>query len=434
MKIKKHINILLTIFILLSFYGCSSLKKPNVTKEISEKTVSEDIEKTTQEKKYTKEEIIKEPEEVKNEGEWLYSEDLEAEYPERPIESGYQIEIPEGIELPADNLLTNLYTYKFHTSIPYDVYYEGFDEETQTNKKYEKVIDKQNKKEADRLANILIKKYFAKGTHWKKREIVTGYLSKGCRYLIQGKEKNEFQYWWTTYNGNGKPEQIIAEPGMIPVPEPKDNDWDQAFQEFSLSLLNSFQLGLWDGKSCNMGLSYKENVSGKKGSYRYMIELDGNIGTNHTPTLGNSCRFGYVSFQYQDGSLISMYIDETPFIFDGKKQIKLNYKNMEEAFDTLKQKLVDYCKEYKNKYFCIKFDKINIEYIINSLDKSFTPILSAHVKWWEYDFKNINKWIWEDPDPEHEFGCFLCLDTEEFYPSLIKKTFLWESFNIYKGE
>ena len=50
------------------------------------------------------------------------------------------------------------------------------------------------------------------------------------------------------------------------------------------------------------------------------------------------------------------------------------------------------------------------------------------------DFKNINKWIWEDPDPEHEFGCFLCLDTEEFYPSLIKKTFLWESFNIYKGE
>lgn len=415
----KYIKPFFIIIIGLCSYGCSFSTKSK-----------DNIEKA--EKKYAKAEILKEPTEVKNEGEWIYSEEFEIEYPEQPLEPGYQVEIPNGIELPDDNLLKELSIYTYHYALPYDIYAKGVDVETQKNKKYKKVFDKEQKKMASNMAKMLLDTYFLSGKNWKEAEIVTSELSgtKRCTYQIQEQEKNQFSYSWDTLYGKVAGYNLICEPGIVPVPEPENGDWDQAFQEFSLSILNSLEAGLWDGQTCHMVLNYKKEVTENNGCYQYVVELDGIKGTGHQ-TIGwdFNCYFPPVNFRYQNGSLVFMATSQMPLIIDKKEKLESKFKNMEEAFDALKKGVADYLSTQKNSYFGVKFDnKVTVEYTYNTAENLCIPILSADLIWGEYSFIFGKTWMWESPGTD--YGCFIRLDTGEVVMSNVHS--ISEDYNIYE--
>lgn len=216
------LSFFITITALLYCTGCSLSSEPVDNKEIEKKQAeeTEDTEETMT--------IDAEPQkkDVANAGEWIYSEELGMEYPEFPTEAGFQIAVPDGIELPDDSLLETLSVYEYH-----EVY-----------EKYAKGFNKKHKARADYMADLLLDSFFP-GERWIKKAVTQGEdYARGYEYHIKGKEKNQFEYWW--YIGNGQPlySQLLCENGMMPVPEPEDGNWDRAFREFSLSLLDSFEI------------------------------------------------------------------------------------------------------------------------------------------------------------------------------------------------
>lgn len=333
----------------------------------------------TEEKKLMKMEDHESTEKTKNEKnteEWIYSEALDMEYPEVPAEPGVQIIVSDGIKLPEDRLLEKLSVYEYHEALYRD-------------------SSKQQKKRADKLAEMLLMDFFP-GKQWKKKVIADKY-QENYVYRIKGQKKNGFQY---TANHDGIDNtQLICEKGVFSVAEPEDGDWDQAFREYSLSMLESFETGLWDGKNSHMAVSCSEKVAGNNGNYRYMIELDGIMATKY---MGFSFHkfSNWASFQYRDGSLVSMF-QMAQKVLDGKRPMESPYENMKAAFGKLKEELQEYLTvqgRQLQRYYCVRLDRAAVEYVdyySMAGPNVFVPVLNAYLKMGTYDIAG-GAWTWDD--------------------------------------
>lgn len=365
--------------------GCSLFSEPpddNKTEEVqmietgdAEETKAEDAELQRKD--------------VANAGEWLYSEELDMEYPEFPTEAGFQIAVADGIKLP-DKSLEELFVYEYH-----EVY-----------EKYARGANKKHKTRADSMAELLLNNFFP-GKHWAKEAVVQKNADeidflRGSQYHI--KEKSRFEYWWYAEDGQFSGAKLICENGMIPVPEPEDGNWDQAFRKFSISLLDSFEIGLWDGESSHMDVGLAENVSGNSGCYEFRIALDGFLATRYHSMIYTDeyCpeESRNVCFRYQNGSLVYMSQWEHQKVFDAKRHLETAYENVEDAFKALQEGLKDYLVREPN-YYCIKIESVDIEYI--DMIGTYVPILTAHLKMGEFV---EGAWRWDD-----RHGCSIQLES-----------------------
>ncbi len=361
------------------------------------------------EKDQKTEEVQKNIKETNNqdnkEQEMLYSEEFGVEYPATPTEPGMQLAVSEQLQLPEDSYLEKLSIYDFH-------------------ERFQPDSAKEQKLWAKSLSEMLLETFFLE-EQWKMVVVSDAYQDNYV-YRLKGKKQNAFQY--TANKNGGDNTQLLCEEGMIKVPEPEDGDWDQAFREYSLSMLERFEAGLWDGETCHMAVSKTENIAGSNGSYQYMMEFDNIMGTKYIfSELRNS--YSWANFEYKNGSLISMH-QISEIIIDKKRPLEATYKNMEEAFQALKQSLEIYFTNYAqntNQYNCIYIDEIKLEYL-NYYSKAtkklptIVPILTAKLKVNSYD---IEKSIWEQND---NMGYMIQLETgESCIGKLGEDFFTWRS-------
>jgi hypothetical protein len=325
------------------------------------------------------EEVAQEKAEKKDEAageEMLYQEEFGIEYPAVPKEVGIEIIYDEDFTMPSDDSIKNLSVYEFH-----DMFGEN---ETKKQEKY-----------ADTLSEKLLKDFFP-GEKWK-RTVNSDSWDHNYVYRIRGKEENGFQY--TASKQGIDNTQLLCEPGEITVPVPEDGNYDKAYQEFSMEMLQYFQVGLWDGENVHMALRDTEDVTETGGYYRYMIELDG-IGMTKCQGFDDFANgtMVWAAFHYEDGSLLRM-LQMAQKILDGKRECKLMYSSAEEAVDVLKQAMEIYYKQFSNRinqYFILNVKGVSLEYVEDREKDGtpcYVPIFTAYIQKGSYDFSS-ETWEW----------------------------------------
>jgi uncharacterized lipoprotein NlpE involved in copper resistance len=305
----------------------------------------------------------------------------------------------EDFTMPSDESIKNLSVYQFH-----DLFGAN---ETKKQEKY-----------ADKLSQKLLEDFFP-GEKWDRvaRSKASQY---NYIYRIQGKEENGFQY---TANKDGVDNtQLLCEPGEITVPVPEGGDYDKAYQDFSMEMLQYFQVGLWDGENVHMALTDTKDVTETGGYYQYMVELDGIRMTKCYYLAGNFN--GWAAFHYEDGSLLGMF-QMAQMVLDGKRECKPMYSSVEEAVEKLKQGMEIGYKQYAelgNDYYIAKVKNVSLEYMeyYGKDGTTYVPILTAYIQQGQYNIDE-GTWYWT------ETGYNIQLETGEIDKGNYVDNYAWQA-------